>query len=415
MKNDKQNEYKGRWVETITLGMPCKAEETPSEDFNLINLLRGTWVSRAEGWNLIALPASPKDLKDPPTLTPPLKPFRLLMNQYGETLKFNVSDAKVPNRGVTANCAGGKTSEDRDEPDQTINAIAYEQTVVQRAFEDFPASISGKHAKNGEPIHHEPGFFLQFENHVLKGRSPDVGDDKDVKELKIARMGSIPHGNSVLAMGFVSHERDSPNQKGDNAFPERLMAGNAADKCRTRDTTRDDVLQDSYLAPYQHFSKGSPFFGCVDPSKKINKAGKPFPGFSPDEFNAILEHERANLDIEKITVLNFDTKFHFDGVNPQCDANIDNPKFDACGKPISGIPISNVPFVQREANVTEMHAKFWIIELKKTDLCDNHLEPEFVMQYSQTVYLEFFDSPVETGRRIRWPHVSINTLRKVPA
>ena len=42
------------------------------------------------------------------------------------------------------------------------------------------------------------------------------------------------------------------------------------------------------------------------------------------------------------------------------------------------------------------------------------------MQYSQTVYLEFFDSPLEdekdvngNPRRIRWPHVSINTLRKV--
>ncbi len=64
-----------------------------------------------------------------------------------------------------------------------------------------------------------------------------------------------------------------------------------------------------------------------------------------------------------------------------------------------------------------MHATFWIMELEKTDQC---LPPEFVMQYSQTVYLEFFDSPLEdekdvngNPRRIRWPHVSINTLRKV--
>lgn len=378
----------GRTIEMTDLAVKLsKPKKTGDEQLDIINLLRGTWVSQAEGWNLIALPASPLDLADPPQL--PDKPFRLLMNQFGETLKFNVPDMGVPNRGVTLDSAGGQTDRTDDEPHQLIDAITYEQIIVQKAVADFPASNHGVNAENGEPIHHEPGFFMQFLNHVLKGKSPDVtndaGDEVE-KDLTIARMGTIPHGNSVLAMGFVTHDKTIED---DNAFPERLKVG---------DLEKQDVKDSPYLTPYQHFIDHH-FYGCVDPDKVHG-----FPGFSPDNVHAILQFAQNNLFVSKTTVLNFDTKFKVDG--------IDDALFDPNGKPISGFPISNVPFVKREANVTEMHATFWIMELEKTDQC---APPEFVMQYSQTVYLEFFDSPVEQGRRIRWPHVSINTLRKVPA
>ena len=382
--------YEGRRIETTSLGIPHESAQTIVGKLDLVKLLRGTWISRAEGWNLIALPASPTDLIEPPVDSS--KSFRLLMNQYGETLKFNVPDTGVPNRGVT---------DENGETDQLIDAITYEQIVVQKAFKDFPESKPKKHAKNGTPIHHEPGFFLQFLNHVQKGTSPDVIDDSGIvveKDLEIARMGTIPHGNSVLAMGYVSNDKTI---KDNDAFPERLKAGVDGKEIKVELGDLESNLDLAhYLAPYKQF-KDRHFFGCAN-------RGDNFPGFFPDNVHAILQHTQNKLKIKNTTVLNFDTKFKV--------KDIDNDAvFDQNDKPIAGFPISNIPFVKREANVTEMHATFWILELEPTNACE---PPEFVMQYSQTVYLEFFNSPVDkdengNARRIRWPHISINTLRKI--
>jgi hypothetical protein len=226
---------------------------------------------------------------------------------------------------------------------------------------------------------------MQFLNHIPTGTSPDFKDaqgNQVVQTLKIARMGSIPHGNTVLALGFVSPDASIDDQD-DNAFPERLKIGDIVPG-----DFANGAEHASYLAPYKHFID-NPFKGCVD--------HEGFPGFSPEHFHQILTLARRSLDIKTITTLQFDTKFQ--------------GGFDLNEKPISDIPISNIPFLKREAGVTEMHATFWIIELNSRDGC---APPEFVMQYSQTVYLEFFNSPIlgEMGR-IRWPHVSINTLRKV--
>ena len=49
--------YEGRRLETTSLGIPHKPTTTICDKLDLVKLLRGTWNSRAEGWNLIALPA----------------------------------------------------------------------------------------------------------------------------------------------------------------------------------------------------------------------------------------------------------------------------------------------------------------------------------------------------------------------
>lgn len=345
--------YEGRKIERADLGvLSPNSDYTGDGKFSLIKLLSGTWSSQAQGWNLIALPSSAPNH------------FRLLVNQYGETLRFNMSDKGVPNRGITPD-AGGTTSDPNDEADQLIDAIAYEQVVVQVAVDDFPSSQL--RAVNGEGIHHEPGFFLQFLNHISIGHTEEDGEDNGPdKELKIARLATIPHGNSVLAMGTVEIIDGPPEIPDEDARPERI---------------ENDLQKNLYLAPYKHFEE-TPFFGNV-PHTVAD-----FPGFFPTDANAILKFALPKDRVKKTTVLHFDTKFR----NEQ----------------LSTIPISNIPFVTREADTTEVHATFWIMELHK----ESDYEPtEYMMQYSQTVYLEFFDSD-EPGKRIRWPHVSINTLRK---
>ena len=348
-------------------GKPSRPATLADGTVSIVGLLEGTWTSEAQGWNLIALPTSNN------------KTFRLLMNQYGETLSFNrFADLDVPNRGVTPDSS--------NDTDQKIDAIAYEQIVHQREVEDFPPSKLT--AKNGDGIHHEPGFFLQLRNHVIAGHTEEVkkgvlekGDDV---ELTIARQASIPHGNSVLAMGTIRTFDGPPKIVGDN--PEIGEMGNEdATPERIKET---EFKKNTYLAPYDHFEENH-FLGNVGDSKATK-----FPGLFPTDANAILKFALSKFGkrVKKTTVLHFDTKYR----NEQ----------------LTSTPISNIPFVVREANVTEMHADFWIMELEKHD----ESEPaEFIMQYSQTVYLEFFDSDdeKEKGKLIRWPHVSINTLRKV--
>ena len=349
--------YGARKIVRVDLGgTPSRPDTLSDGTVSIVELLKGTWTSEAQGWNLIALPSS----------TP--KQFRLLMNQYGETLSFNrFADLNVPNRGVLPeNC----------EADQKIDAITYEQIVHQRAVDDFPSSdpASKLRANNGDGIHHESGFFLQLLNHVITGHTEEDGKPNgDEEELKIARQASIPHGNSVLAMGTIKTFAGPPRAdfeiNSEDATPERINDKN--------------FNTNGYLAPYRHF-EDNPFFGNV-PNTAVG-----FPGFSPKDANKILKFSLSKLSVKKTTVLHFDTKYR-------------NEKY------LTNVPISNIPFVAREANVTEMHADFWIMELNKPH---ESADPEFVMQYSQTVYLEFFESD-EKGKLIRWPHVSINTLRKV--
>ena len=342
--------YDDREIERLDLGgMPCRPRILSDGTVSIIELLRGTWISEAQGWNLIALP----------TATP--NQFRLLMNQYGETLNFNrFADLNVPNRGVT--------QDENSNVDQKIDAIAYEQIVHQRAVDDFPASTTPPRAKNGDGIHHEPGFFLQLLSHVTTGHTEEDGEPNGPEvKLKIARQASIPHGNSVLAMGTIETSLGAPKIEKEDATPERIK--------------NTDFHKNPYLKPYERFEV-NPFFGNVP------KTLAGFPGFFPTNANAILQFANPGSRVKQTTHLHFDTKYR--------------------NKQLTSIPISNIPFVVREANVTEMHADFWIMELNKPD---ESVASEFVMQYSQTVYLEFFDSD-EPGKLIRWPHVSINTLRK---
>lgn len=144
-------------------------------------LLPGTWSNEpglpGRGWNMIALPFGP-----PPgaTFRPP---YRLLMNQYDENLVFDLVDKAVPNRGIAPSADGPRPA------DQLLVTLDYEQGIKQLAAEDFPATTLG--GPPGAAIHHEPGLFLH------------LTDPLDEDSTEIARLATIPHGDSVLAMGTV--------------------------------------------------------------------------------------------------------------------------------------------------------------------------------------------------------------------
>ncbi|MFN4904222.1 MAG: heme-binding protein [Planctomycetota bacterium] len=312
-------------------GRTFAAASTGDSTLGPLTLLPGVWKNLpnlpGRGWNMIALPFAT------PTNSPFPFNYRLLMNQYNEELKFTLIDKGVPNRGI------GRVDCKTVETDQFVVTLDYEQSIQQIAAEDSPKSdLAGG---PGLPIHHEPGLWLHMLNEVENG-------------LDIARLATIPHGDSVLAMGramVIDGPPTIPNISG-------LPIG-----------VNQDIDNNPYLGPYKAFHGPNKFRGLFD-------------SVTP---NDLLREANNGVKIKRTTILDVDTDI-----------------------PTGGIV--NIPFIVKQANATTMRSTFWIQELE--DL-DSNGKPKLRLQYSQTVMLDFFPRNDGQPGLIRWPHVSINTLEKV--
>jgi hypothetical protein len=306
----------------------------PDLDLGPLDPLPGKWVSGETGWNMIALPFA----------NPAGPPFRLLLNQYKETLRFSFIDEKVPNRGITAGAP-------RQEKDQLVVTLDYEQSIQQVRAVDDP--LSGKAGADNIAIHHEPGLFLYLTNQV---------DD----EIDVGRLASIPHGNSVLALG-TSDIIEKPDTNALIPNISGLPIGIGPDA---------QLATSKWLAPYNKFHL-APFKG--------NVADAAFPGFDPVNPSHLLQLTLKGLKVRRTTVLALDSSVQSGGV-------------------------SNIPFVERQADAAKVTSTFWIHELEEPEEDGNI----FVLQYLQDVSLDFLPRLDQPPGLIRWPHISINTLRKEP-
>jgi hypothetical protein len=324
------------------------------QDLRELRQLPGTWANLSgpddpkgppfggRGWNCIAVPF----IADPPAgpVPPPGRPidYRLLVNRFNEELRFSTVDDDVPNRGV---------SSDRSRNvDQFLVALDYEQKISQTAVADRPASKI--HGQPGDAIHHEPGLFL---NMVDNPTTP-------VNTLPLARLGTIPHGDALLALG-TAREREGNDPPVIPQFP-GLPVGVPPN------------LASPYLEPYRFFNQNR-FEGVYDPTKPTELLDRRFFAGTP------FADDPANK-IKKTTEFVFDTTFGSGGIH-------------------------NIPFVINQANATEMKFQMWIFEMEAKDSAG---DPVLILQYAQLVFLDFFPRFGEPGL-IRWPHVSINTLIKI--
>lgn len=299
-------------------------------------LLPGTWANLpglpGRGWNLIALP-----FKQPGSTTNPNPPsdFRLLLNQFNETLTFSGVDRHVPNRGAAQTLLF--------DADQHLAALQYIQHIDQIAATDFPSTPDTPDTpKAPAAIHHEPGLLLHMQTQTEGGPG-------------YARLATIPHGDSVMALGTAL------------AFDGPPDIDRAGDFSALPVGVNPDVDHNPYLAPYKVF-RDAKFKNLFDPTDPLAllKAGMP-------------------ANIKRTTVLTFDTTLLTGGIH-------------------------NIPFVVRQANATAMRAVFWIEEL---DAPAEGGVPQIVLQYAQKVMLDFFHAPGAPGSLIRWPHISINTMKLV--
>ena len=213
-----------------------KDPEPNDPELGPLKLLPGKWANvpnlQGRGWNMIALP-----FMAPPQGVPFSLNYRLLVNQYNEELEFTLVDKAVPNRGVRL--APGTPAN----TDQFLVTLDYQQSVKQIAADDFPKS--GLAGPAGAAIHHEPGLWLHMTNGITDS-------------LNIARLASIPHGDSVLALGQSSEHVGSLSIPDINGLP----------------IGADQDLKNPYLAPYKHFNDNlfQGLFNPISPNDLLEEA-----------------------------------------------------------------------------------------------------------------------------------------------
>jgi hypothetical protein len=76
--------------------------------------------------------------------------------------------------------------------------------------------------------------------------------------------------------------------------------------------------------------------------------------------------------------------------------------------------IVNIPFIERQADASQMRSVFWIMELDEpAPFAGLEGTNRLVLAYSQFLYLDFFPRFDGKPGLIRWPHISINMMEKI--
>ncbi|MFI5140169.1 MAG: heme-binding protein [Sphingobacteriales bacterium] len=120
-----------------------------------------------------------------------------------------------------------------------------------------------------------------------------------------------------------------------------------------------------------------PVFGYTDPYTNNQFSAE----FKASNVNATLAAEAAKQTIGKVTTIFVDTEN-------------------------KGGSISNIPFVNDHVNPSRFQSTFWIEEVSEGDVSFMQL------QYSQQADLNFIKKLNLPGD-IMWPHVNVNTLKKI--
>lgn len=317
------------------------AEEAQSVDLGPLAQLAGTWQSApffepnqiAQGWNVMSVPG--------PAST---SGFVFEVIPYTETLTFQPVVVAL-NRGPfipVVKYVDGQKVTDVVEMNQNITGLMYQQSIISACPNGAQCIERGFPA--GSQIHAETGLLLNFSLQA-EPQNPNGG-------FQFARLSTIPHGNSVLALGTSEVTKNPGNQ----FFPE--VSAHPTGLNGTAPTGQGIAILD-YNAQID-----SPVF----------------PGFIQSIPNSFLQKALGNQVITEMTTLSMTTS----------NAN-------------AGGGILNIPFIESNAKATTMDANFWIQTIQGSS--------QLQLQYSQVINLMF--PPTGSTVPVIWPHITINTLVKV--
>lgn len=369
---------------------------TVLSQLGLLKDLAGTWYG--EGFNLIARP----DFEGKANLY-------LQLSQTREHLKIDPIGSAIPNRGFGQN-------------DIELFGLTY----LQKISDTF----------TGGALHIEPGMWVTQPATTYPPETAPPGAQL------IARMGTIPHGNALLAQGIAQHFAGPPTLKtptAEYAFssfpsfnstpfatlptaPPILQAAGSSEKLTPPGppfTQYDVTIPDSATNPRTPFGTNPP-----DPPLPAAINGVPMQDVINDPIRLLQQvitkqvayghtFEGTVLNIASQAKITFFTKPNSKRGDPTTVVSLSN----AAGG------IENIPFLKGgepvgpqgpNADTALVYATFWIEKVMH-----KHRPLFMQLQYAQMVVLDFpiftvLHAPPPNNKLINlgWPHISVATLRK---
>lgn len=257
--------------------------------------LIGIW-SGNKGVNLIAVPNQKGD-------------FTLLVAPYSETLTITAISSPTPNRGLTSI--------------EQIPTLMYTLSIYN--------SIDNS--------------LMHVENGVWEVLDPAINSG-----FNLARIGTVPHGDALLALGKSSFTKGKPVIDPDfNASPTGGLPGRFG-----------------YTDVYD--ATPVPGFQCRFPNRYL--------------IDYLAQQEKNGQMVMETTTLPVST--------------------------LNRGGITNIPSVNNNAKATQLDATFWIETV--LDKAAGHTFQQ--LQYSQNTVIDFPVTGSPAGQTIHWPHVNVNTLVK---
>jgi hypothetical protein len=364
--------------------------ETVLADLGLLADLGGTW--EGHGFNLIARP----DFEGNANLY-------LQLNQTNEVLKIDPIGSAIPNRGF-------------GQEDISLYGLTYLQKISDAA--------------TGGALHIEPGIWITQPPTNYPPETSPVGTQL------IARMGNIPHGNSLLAQGLAQQFTGSPTlqtataQYNGSEFPSFNSTPFGAGGPLNAAGSSEALTAAALTPPKPPFSQynisnaasvtnpRTPF-GTTDPDLPASIDGVPMQTVVNDPITllqAVVKQQVAAGYAFAGTALNIATQAsitYFKNPNsPVPAATVAVTPANAAGG------IENILFLQGgapvgpqgpNADTALVYATFWIEKLTHP----TH-PPISQLQYAQMVVLDFeiLGLLPTTVVDLGWPHISVATLRK---
>ena len=368
---------------------------TVANNLGLLGELAGTW--EGEGFNLIARPAFELGAN-----------LYLQLNQTREVLKIDPIGSPIPNRGF-------------GQDDIELSGLTY----LQKISDVF----------TGGALHIEPGIWITQPTTKYPAETVPPG------ARIIARMGSIPHGNALLAEGIAEHFSGPPTLK--NAADEyafsRFPSFNSV-PFATLPTAppvinaagSDDSLVLPPAVPFDEYNvlipdgpgnPRTPFLtNPADPPLPTHIHGIPMQEVINDPIKLlqqVIKKQEHHGHTFEGTVLNIATKRSIEFRKVQ-----NEPPTVTVSVPNAAGGIENILFLEGgeptgpkgpNADSALVYATFWIEKVM------HHHHPSFLqLQYAQMVVLNFpilkpkppLPPPGTPPVVLGWPHISVATLRK---
>ena len=368
---------------------------TVLSQLGLLKDLAGSW--HGEGFNLVARPF----------FGPPAANLFLELNQTQETLKFDPISSSIPNRGVF-------------QDDIELFGLTYLQKISDSV--------------TGGALHIEPGIWVRQPATTEPPENPPAGGDI------VARMGSIPHGNALLAGGSATTfsgppALGAPGGAGNPAFsifpsfnsgpiaipaPPAPLVIRAAGSSELLSAPGGGFTQYTLTNPASGTNPRTPFQNTPPVPLPANINGVPMQNVVNDPITLLQQVVKEQvaagctfkgiaLNIATVAPIQFFTTPPT--APPASGPTVTVSVADAAGG------AENLPFLETNADTSLVYATFWIETVTPKDE-----RPFMQLQYAQMVLLNFpailipstAPPPVSDQGKLNfsWPHVSVATLRK---